>query len=834
MKRIAAILAFLILLTQPAFPQGIAEHGNTFEDNLSGLEHKPGFFDIYVDRTQNRLLAALPAPDDSGVAIRFIYGTGLTAGLGSNPIGLDRGAASSGVIVRFRRMGNRLVAEQENWRYRANADRAVERRAVDQSFASSFLWITDIIATSATGDILIDLSGFLTRDQVGIATVLKHGEGAGDYALAADRSFPDIQAALAFPDNVELDAYLTFETTKPNAETSATASDARAITLVQHHSFVRLPDDGYTPRKFDQRTANIGMGYYDYSAPLDDPIITRSSRRFRLERLDPTAASGPVRKPIVYYVDAGAPEQIRDALIEGASWWAAGFEAAGFENAYRVEILPEDAHPLDVRYNVINWVHRQTRGWSYGGSVSDPRTGEILKANVILGSQRVRQDRMIFEGLAGTASTGTGAADDPVELSLARIRQLAAHEVGHTLGFAHNFAASANDRASVMDYPAPYVRPAATGGLDFSDSYAVGLGAWDMFTVNWLYAQFPDGTDEDAALNRMVTETYASGLRFIGDADARSISTAHPFASVWDNGADAISTLEEVMQVRRIALDTFGLDRLAKGRPSSDLNQVIVPIYLYHRYQVGAAAKSIGGLDFEYGIVGEAPESARPVSPDEQRRALAALVATLAPAELDLPDGVINLLTPGDVGYAGTVGASETFPGRTGPVFDVLAAADISANLTLTAILDPMRANRLVALGRRDPQTLSLNETLAVIDDAIFRPVSEPRQAALAQMVQSRFISTLITLSRHDAASPNTSTIVDGQLTEMQARLTRRRSARTTAERVHFAALATRIQQHLDGIVPETSLEHPLLKTPPGSPIGSAPEAEDCWHCLPG
>ena len=352
----------------------------SYASQTAPLIHKQGFFDLYIDADANKVLASLPAPDEDGVSLRFIYATGLTAGLGSNPIGLDRGAASGGAIVRFRKIGDKIVAEQENWRYRASANVPREKLAVKQSFANSFLWSSDIQSVGPDGHLLVDLSSFLTRDQFDIARALKHGEGAGDYQLVADKSFPDASAALAFPDNVELDAFLTFETSRPNRQTSATAADARAATLILHHSFVRLPDDEYSPRKFDQRTANIGMGFYDYSAHLADPIVERRSRRFRLEREDPTAASGPVKKPIIFYVDAGAPEEIRNALIEGASWWAEGFEAAGFEDAYKVEVLPEGAHPLDVRYNVINWVHRQTRGWSYGSSVSDPRTGRNIKS----------------------------------------------------------------------------------------------------------------------------------------------------------------------------------------------------------------------------------------------------------------------------------------------------------------------------------------------------------------------------------------------------------------------------------------------------------------------
>lgn len=829
--RFFAILATLLLLAAgPALAREEAKSG-TLAERVAGLEAKPGFLDLYVDRKSARVLAALPSPKADGVSLRFIYSTGLTAGLGSNPIGLDRGNASSGEIVRFRLIGGRVIAEQENWRYRATSGRPAEEKSVQQSFATSFLWSGDALAVDAGGRVLVDLTGFLTRDAADLGAALKFGPDAGAYSLAADRSMPDPDNVLSFPDNSEIDAFLTFETTKPNTETRAAAADARAVTLILHHSFVRLPDDGYDPRAFDQRTANIGLGFHDFSAPLGDPIVTRLSQRFRLEKTDPAAAVSSVKKPIVFYVDNGAPEEIRDALIEGAGWWAAGFEAAGFKDAYRVEVLPEDAHPLDVRYNVINWVHRQTRGWSYGGSVTDPRTGEILKANVILGSQRVRQDRMIFEGLAGAGKTGTGAADDPIEISLARIRQLSAHEVGHTLGIAHNFAASANGRASVMDYPAPWVKPAADGSLDFSQAYGVGLGAWDAFTIKWLYTEFPQGGDDRAALDAMVAEAYGSGLRFVSDEHGRSAQAAHPYASVWDNGADPVAALDEVMAVRRIALSNFGPGVLAPGRPTSDLNAVIVPIYLYHRYQVEAAAKFIGGLDFRYALTGDGEAAAAAVPATEQRRALAALTRTLDPAVLDLPDALLNQLTPGDVGYAGGGDLLEVFPGRTGAMFDLMAAADIAAGLTLSAVLEPSRASRVLAYEQRRPGTMTLRETLDALDAAVFAGTGSSRHAALARTVQSRLVAQVIELARSEAAGPGVSAVADAKLAALRERLSKKSRSRTDDEAAHFASLAAQITRHLTGNGPGLPVARPAPDAPPGPPIGSMGQIEECWHC---
>lgn len=822
-------LCFLASVMLVACGQGTTSGGagssylNGFEQAVDGLRHEAGFFDLYVDDDDARILALLPAADEDGLSLSMIYATGLTAGLGSNPIGLDRGAFDAGVIVNFRHIGGKLIAEQENTRYRATAERPLEKRAVRESFARSFLWAGDVIAKDDDGRLLVDLSGFLTRDHFGAVAAIDNNSNGGSYQLAADRSLPDTGAALAFPDNVELDAFLTLSSTEPGREPRATAPDARDVTLVQHHSFIRLPDEGYAIRAGDQRSGAIEVSYYDFSSPLDAPIITKLARRFRLEREDPAATSGPVKKPIVYYVDPGAPEQIQNALIEGASWWAAAFEAAGFEDAYRVELLPEGAHPFDVRYNMIQWTHRQTRGWSYGGGVSDPRTGEMLKANVILGSQRVRQDRMIFEGLAGADKTGSGEADDPVQIALSRIRQLSAHEVGHTLGFAHNFAASSNDRASVMDYPAPDIRVGRDGELDFSEAYGVGVGAWDVFATRWLYTEFAPGVDERAALDALVDEAYGrQGLRYVADSEARSVGTGHPFGAVWDNGGDAARALEETMRVRAIALANFGNRSLRPDRPQSDLNRVIVPIYLYHRYQVAAAAKHVGGLDFAYGLASDLDGSfARPVAANQQRRALRALGATLDPVALDLPDRLIDQLTPQiDGGFQG----GETFDGRTGPVFDVLSAADVAADMTIGALLHPARAARLVAFHRRDPGALGFEEVLDVLETQAFARVASPRQQEIAHVIQTRLAKALMDLSVQPGAAPGVRARAEARLYAISGRL-------SGGSGDHASWLAGRISAHLARGVDAAEAGVPSTEVPPGSPIGSGPDYETCWHC---
>ena len=782
----------------------VADHPNP----LAGLDKRAGFLELYVDTNDNRVLAKLPKADKDGVALRLIHTARLTAGLGSNPVGLDRGWGDSGKIIVFRQMGNKVIIEAENLTYRANPENPLEQRAVKESFARSFLASADIVEGSKR---VVDLTEFLTSDVLGLTQYLADG-GHGTFTVAKDRTLVDTKNVFAFPDNVEVDVFFTLNSSKPGREVATTAANGKDATLIQHHSFVRLPEEGYTPLKSDPRAGAIEEVHYDYSAPLSAPIETRLARRYRLEK----NAEGEVVKPIVFYIDSGAPEPIRSALIQGASWWKEAFAAAGYEDAYRVEILPEDAHPLDIRYNVVQWVHRQTRGWSYGGGVSDPRTGEMLKGHVNLGSLRVRQDRMIFEGLAGVAKTDSGASDDPVQLALARIRQLSAHEVGHALGFAHNFAASAYEKGSVMDYPAPDVR-VVNGELDFSNVYGVGVGPWDKFAATWLYGNMTMPERE-----ALVQESVKKGLVYVADTDARSIGTAHPLGNIWDNGLDAVETLNETMTVRRIALDNFGLRNIQSGQPVADLNKVIVPIYLYHRYQTAAAGKLIGGMSFHYGLKGDGQPPAEIVSASRQKDALEAILKTVEPEALDLPDETLALLGPSLASYSIADSERELFERTAYPAFDVSTAADTAAAMTFEILLDPRRVARMVEFNRRDSSQFGFTEMMRAIQETVMEPAGEGRTGEIAKVVQARYVFSLMDLSNSDV-SPGIKARTDAMLRRLQTDLSRNGSG-------HGDWLVTRIEEHLNKpapAAPEVTESKPL---PPGGPIGMG-QMETCWHC---
>lgn len=785
---------------------------------LSGLDYRPGFMDLYVDTAKNKILVKLPPADEDGVSLRLIHTARLTAGLGSNPVGLDRGWGDSGKIIVFRRLGDKVIIEAENLLYRADPNNPLEQRAVRESFARSFLASLDVI--SAKDGLIVDLTDFLNSDVLGLVQYLKDRD-QGSFTLAKDRTLIDTENTFAFPDNIEVDVFFTLSSADPGREVATTAANGSDVTLIQHHSFVRLPDEGFTPLKSDPRAGAIERVHFDYSADLSSPIETRLARRYRLEKDE----TGKTINPIVFYIDSGVPEPMRTALVEGAEWWTDAFAAAGYPDGYRVEILPEDAHPLDIRYNVVQWVHRQTRGWSYGGGVSDPRTGEMLKGHVNLGSLRVRQDRMIFEGLAGTAKTDSGDLDDPVQLALARIRQLSAHEVGHALGFAHNFAASTYGKGSVMDYPAPDVR-VTNGALDFTHTYGVGIGEWDKFTATWLY-----GNNTQAERDALVQKALADGLAYVADNDARSVGTAHPLGNVWDNGPDPVSALDETLAVRKIALDNFGLNNLQNGQPMSDLNKVIVPIYLYHRYQVPAVAKLIGGQSFNYGLNGDGQQSAKIVPASRQRAALDSLLRTLEPSLLDINDETLALLTPSLVSYSIADSERELFKRTAFPAFDVTTAADTAADLTFNVLLHPRRAARMIEFKRRDAAQLGFTEMLEGLRRQIMQRPPSGRTEEIAKTIQARFIFKLIALSNGEVTT-GVKARTDSMLRNLQSDLRSNGSD-------YGPWLINQIEAHLERSALSTA---PLTKAqplPPGGPIGMSTlhpnikmgQYESCWHC---
>ena len=823
-----AMLLAAIVAAPGASAASQSPASKTIAQATAGLERRAGLLPVYLDAKGGRVLIAL-TPDARGDCGEYIYSVAMRSGLGSTPVGIDRSNPGPSQLLAFRRVGGKVMAELKNTAFRADQGSPDEQQAVRESFPPSIIWSGDVLAEDAGGAILVDISGFLARDQFGVIDALKAAK-QGDFRLASDRSYPDVAEVHAFPDNLEFEAHETFVSDAPGDQVKGIAPEPHSVTLIEHHSLVRLPPPGFTPRLEDPRTGGIDQLVADYGAPLGSPVAYRLAARFRLEKTDPSAARSPVKKPIVFYVDRAAPEPVRSALVEGARWWAQAFDAAGFIDAFRVEVLPEGVNPLDARYNVINWVHRQTRGWSYGWPITDPRTGEIVKGSVLLGSLRMRQDRMIFEGLVGADKTGSGAPDDPIVVSLARLRQLSVHETGHALGLAHNFAGSTfGDRASVMDYPGPRIG-ITDGKLDFSDAYKAGIGDWDRFAIKWLYSEVPPGAAGRAALETIVRDGYAHGLRYVSDDDARPTGSSNPDGALWDDGADAGDGLEHALAVRKIALANFGPANIPAGAPLSDLRRVIVPIYLFHRYEVDAVAKSIGGVAFNYGMRGDGAPTARVVDGSLQRRALAELLQTLDPAVLDLPDTLIDQLSTGRDGAPDPQYSTELFSKPLTPVFDISAAAEAAADITLDDLLQPSRLQRVADQGARDPGALGLTELMTRTIDYVFGdPPRSGREGQLRRVVRARLVVKLAALLTDENASPQVSAEARAALDRIAGRLDQVKSADPAdlAQARYLAGLIeNRARDDLAALVERDRKR--AAAPPPGMPIGGG---EECWFC---
>ncbi len=802
MKKTLYSIAILLISLPSVFAQDI---------DLSKLTKMEGFVDFYLDEEKGKIYLEI---DD--LEKEFLYVSSLTAGIGSNDLGLDRGQLGDTRIVEFRKTGNKLFLVQKNYNYRAYSDNPAEVKSIRDAFAESILWGFEV-AQENEGKYLVEATKFYMEDTHGVGNRLSRSR-QGTFRTDASRSSLYYPTTKNFPKNTEVEAVITLTGQITGRELSSVTPGSDAVTVRQRHSFIELPDLDYKKREFDPRGGFNSISYMDFTTPITEPILKRFISRHRLEKKNPNEAVSEVVEPIVYYLDRGTPEPVASALIEGGNYWSQAFEAAGFKDAFRVELAPEGMDLLDVRYNVVQWVHRSTRGWSYGSSVRDPRTGEILKGHVSLGSLRVRQDYLIAQGLIQPYENGTEPDPKMLKLALDRLRQLSAHEIGHTIGLAHSYATSAENRSSVMDYPYPVITQNGNGDLDLSEAYDQKIGEWDKWAIKYGYGTVPPGMTESEYLEKTLEDTYAAGYEFITDSDSRDPSGAHPRSHLWDNGASSSVELKRMLDLRASKLKSFGLNAIPTGTPEAMLEEVLVPLYLMHRYQVEATTKLVGGMDYTYKVKGDNQPNHKWVPANDQLEALNALLLTVSPAQLEVPSHILALIPPRPYGYGRT---RETFVSRTGPIFDPIAPAETIVDLTFSFLLDETRMNRVYLQNLQNSNLPSYQAVLDKISGQVFSAsLPSGLQTEIKLMTETKLIDHLINLAKNGNASNTVRAITRAQLDQFangSKNLTSRNSNPLLTQ--HSQYLAAKINAFLE--LPMELTVQETLKSPDGSPIGS-------------
>jgi hypothetical protein len=731
----------------------------TIGEKTSGMQKLPGFFTYYWDASDGKLWLQIDKWNT-----QFLYYETLPNGVGSNDVGLDRGQPGKTEVVHFERSGPRILLVAENERYRAVTDDLEERAAVQQAFAQSVLWGFESAAEEGES-VLVDATPFFLSDAHEVTARLAALK-QGNYHVDPSRSAIYLPRTKNFPENTDVESTLTFVGDNPGRWVEQVTPDPHAITVHEHFSFIQAPPDGFHKRAYDPRASFFGISYMDFATPVDQPIVKRYIAHHRITKKDPSAASSEPVKPIVYYVDHAFPEPIRSAVLEGVSWWNQAFAAAGYKDAFQVKLLPEGVDPMDVRYNVVEWVPRATRGWAYGSAIDDPRTGEIINGHVNFDALRIRQVFLIAQGLLDPFGKDPGALKKANEMALARIRQLAAHETGHTLGLEHNYAASIVNRSSVMDYPPPTVTLGADGLPDVSDAYAIGIGAWDKISITYGYRDLSLEKDETAALDKILGDAFSSGLLYLTDQDARPLGSASPVAHLWDTGSNDLDGLSRVMAVRAAALKNLSENAIPEHAPMATLEDVLVPMYLYHRYQVTAVAKWIGGLDYTFNLRGSKDRGPGIVPAAQQRNAIRAVLETLSPQVLALPEPLLKMIPPRPTDYPS---GRENFARRTSPAFDSLAPAEAAAEIVTALVLQPERAQRMIEYHALDAGNPGFAELVDDLLNATWKtPPASGYKGAIQSTVDSVVLDHLMALASDDRASAEVRGVASLKLDELK------------------------------------------------------------------